>query len=94
MPTGGRPHRAREPEGGGMVWSQGGGGVWSQGVGSLVRGEVSVKCSEPREEPQNPTKSEEYQRHLQGVHVVHRMIREDPIGVCCTVREGHKRPKR
>eukprot|EP00976_Prorocentrum_cordatum_P076520 1182338-Prorocentrum_minimum.AAC.3 len=29
-------------------------------------GEVSVKCSEPRE-PQNPTKSEEYQRHLQGV---------------------------
>eukprot|EP00959_Pyramimonas_sp_CCMP1952_P026228 550644-Pyramimonas_sp.AAC.2 len=32
----------------------------------VFRGEVSVKCSEPRE-PQNQTKSEEYQKHLQGV---------------------------
>ena len=29
---------------------------------ALPAGEVSVEC-----EPQNPTKSEEYQRHLQGV---------------------------
>eukprot|EP00959_Pyramimonas_sp_CCMP1952_P217850 4556043-Pyramimonas_sp.AAC.1 len=29
-------------------------------------GEVSVKCSEPRE-PRNPTESEEHQRHPQGV---------------------------
>eukprot|EP00959_Pyramimonas_sp_CCMP1952_P474804 9503851-Pyramimonas_sp.AAC.14 len=32
----------------------------------LPRGEVSVKWSEPRE-PRNPSKSEEYRRHLQGV---------------------------
>eukprot|EP00976_Prorocentrum_cordatum_P091984 1188744-Prorocentrum_minimum.AAC.3 len=38
-----------------------------RGSGGGFGGELTVKCSEPRE-PQNPTKSEdyEYQRHLQG----------------------------
>eukprot|EP00959_Pyramimonas_sp_CCMP1952_P330753 6926097-Pyramimonas_sp.AAC.1 len=39
------------------------GGVRSDGQTGAGGGEVSVKCSEP----QSPTKSGEYQRHLQAV---------------------------
>eukprot|EP00959_Pyramimonas_sp_CCMP1952_P429753 9000444-Pyramimonas_sp.AAC.1 len=35
-----------------------------------TEGQVSLKCSEPRE-PQNPPKSEEYQRRLQRVLYAH-----------------------
>eukprot|EP00959_Pyramimonas_sp_CCMP1952_P308899 6464234-Pyramimonas_sp.AAC.1 len=43
-----------------------GSGAQELSILDTQRGEVSVKCGEPRE-PQNPTKSEEYQRHLHGV---------------------------
>eukprot|EP00959_Pyramimonas_sp_CCMP1952_P062617 1309298-Pyramimonas_sp.AAC.1 len=44
-----------------------GSGGGQEGAKMGPQGEVLVKSSEPREEPQSPTESEEYQRHPRGV---------------------------
>eukprot|EP00959_Pyramimonas_sp_CCMP1952_P164335 3435436-Pyramimonas_sp.AAC.1 len=52
-------------------------GVRRGSIGQVLLLQIKSSKVDARE-PQNPTKSEKYERHL----------------VCCTVHEGHKHPKR